>query len=279
MTSLTPYTDHLSFNGKEDELEDNAFEQLIRDEIVLPAFYTFADPTSVFTINVEATNALTLITITDDTGEAVGGTFSDLEEAYDFVRTDLKGDVVFTGDLKAVTGNDSLTWVFIPSKHNPKHSRLLLSNTDKDDEYFAKSDYYEFLKLSNQYVHNPTDFKTSFDWLNTHPAFWSRTASTKVVWDTENNDKIFISVFVNKEGKTVVALETGAAVEPERTTRYHDMRLDTCTPTYEESIVELAALVHKFYNVDGVERENVEYVKNKNQLRLEEILARSDSEE
>lgn len=272
MTSLTPYTDHLSFNGKEDELKDDEFEQLIRDEIVLPAFYTFDEPTPVFTINVENTNGLILITVTDETGDPVGGTFAELEEAYDFVKNDLNGDVVFTGDLKAVTGNENLTWVFIPSKDNPEHSRLLLSRTDEDDEYFAKSTYYDFLKLSNEYVQNPTDFKTSFNWLNTHPAFWSRTSSTKVIWDTENNDKISVDVF-NREGKTVVALETGAAVEPERNHRYHDIRLDTRTNTYEEGIVELAALVHKFYEVNGVERENVEYVKSANELKLDEILA------
>lgn len=281
MENLTPYTDHLSFNSEENDMETDEeyaeFQKLIVKEIILPSFYTFKPPTNVYEINVDSSGPMILITVADSDGNPEGGTFSDLEQAYDFVSNTLKGDVKFTGDIKAITGEEDNFFVSVKSKNNPKYSRLLMARTDEDEEFFAKSTYYTFLKMSNEYVNDPNDFEKAFHWLDAHPAFWSRYKADSFDWEINNNEKIGLGV-MNRNGKTVIMLETGAAVEPERTTRYHDLRLDSDAATYEEAIIKLAARVHKFYDVDGTERKNVIYQKSKFELELEAVLKKVEED-
>ena len=287
MTNLNSHTSGFTFSGKEEKMDSEVVEQLVIDEVKLPSFYTFDEPTPVYTINIESGKSnsagpVALITISDSEKNPVGETYDNIELAYDYVKDELQGDVVFTGNLKLATGKDNNSFISVPSRQHPKHFRLLMSHTDRDAEYIAKANYYEFLELTNNYEKNSTNFKTCFYWLDAHPAFWSRTETDVNRWRTSNNSHICVDVTLDEAGNTVVMLEYGGAVEPERTHHYHDFRLDTYTSTYEEGIVALAALVHKFFNVDGSERENVEYKKGKFEIELDRIvaeMAKEDSEE
>lgn len=285
--SLTPYTDKFSFSGQEDneDMDFDALKKAMVEEITLPAFYTFDEPKSVFKIHVKHVEDKNfIITVVVPDGESVDDTtFSDLEDAYDYVSKNYSGNIQFTGDIEALTGSDDNFFVSVPSKTNPKFFRLLLGRGEDESVWLAKSKYFDFLKRSNRYVSNPNDFRTSFRWLDTHPIFWFRYSADSNDWqDNGAIGKMWIEVTADKQGNTVIMLEHGSAVEPARTTHYHDLRLDVYAPTYEKAIIELAALVHKFFDVDGSERTDVEYEKSELELMLEDKLnevASYDSEE
>jgi hypothetical protein len=71
-------------------------------------------------------------------------------------------------------------------------------------------------------------------------------------------------------------METGSMVPPERKHRYHDLRLDTYEDTYEKGIIATAKLVHKFNDLDGSERPDVDYEKSELEVILEERMAEVD---
>jgi hypothetical protein len=247
----------------------------------LPSFYTFDEPTPCYTLTVTVVEGKVQVTVTDDEGNVVGDVFNGLETAYDYVRNELQGDIVFAGDMEAATGekdNDMMVTVPVTGSNGRTHHRLLMSRTDSDTEYMAKSNYLYFLKSTLRYEANATDFMTCFHWLNGHPAFWTRYSVDRNDWNTESNGSIWLGVTTDNDGKPVIMLETGGAVEPERTSRYHDLRLDVYAPTYEQAIVQLAAKVHKFFDVDGSERENVEYQKSALELKLDESIKEYENE-
>ena len=53
---------------------------------------------------------------------------------------------------------------------------------------------------------------------------------------------------------------------------YHDYRLDVWADTFEQAFIELAAMVHKFFDHQGVERPDVPHVKPAWALELQEII-------
>lgn len=268
-----------SYPEAEESLSYEILKKKIVSEIEMPAFYTFSKANKkTYTINVNSSSGLPIITITAQTsGQAFGGTFGDIEKAYDYVQDILDGDCVFTGDVKSVAktfgsskNEDEETEYGILSLplDNGFH-RALISSTSDDEQWIAKHGYLSFLNLTVEYENNPKSFVTAYNWLDKHPAFWSRYKVESLHWSENSNRHIWCGVTTNKKGKTVIMLEHGAAVEPERTSHYHDLRLDVNAKTYEKAIIKLAVLVHKFFHVDGSERKNVEYVKSEWEERID----------
>jgi len=259
-----------------DPYDHEAAKASIIKNVTLPDFYTFDSPTPVYTVTVVADNDLVYVTVASSDNSPVGGTFGDIESAYDYVRNELSGDVIFAGDIEAVTGEEYLDGVLtVPSKTAPQlGGRMLISSTDSDDEWLAKANYIQFLQKTLRYEANPKDFVTAFNWVDSHPAFWSRHIADTNQWNTSNNSHVWVGVGRRKDtGSSYIMLEHGSAVESDRTRHYHDLRLDVYADTYELAFVELAALVHKFFDVDGRERENVEYVKSALEVTLDERMA------
>lgn len=261
--------------------EYEAGKQFILANVQMPEFFTFPERTPVYDVNVEvAAGGVHIITVVDPEGNPVGGTFASLEAGYDYVKNELHGDVKFTGDVEEAFGKENTMLMTVPSVHNGRtYTRMLISHTDRDSEYLQKSDYLNFLRTTLEYEKTPDDFYLSWNWLNNHPAFWVRYSKNLEEWITSTISKIEVMVTKDDNGNTVVMLEHGAAVAPERLQHYHDLRLDVYAKTYEEAIVKLAALVHKFFNYDGSEKENVEYVKSALEVKLDEAIAEYEAEE
>lgn len=141
---------------------------------------------------------------------------------------------------------------------------MIFSHTDKDKLELLECEYEEFLKVAKEYESNPNDFYLSYYFVNAHPAFWLKEAArgnTEPSWNWNTSfhcEKL--SHFVNKteDGEIQVILETGGHVEPNYTEHYLDFRLTAKTPTFEQSFIQLAANVDKFFNLDGSEREDSE---------------------
>lgn len=272
------YVSQFSFSKLDENKDYSQVRQGILAEVILPSFYSFPLATPVYTINVVSSLSedIPVITILNKDNEQVGQIFNDIAEAYDYVKNVLEGDVNFTGDMK---NNASFNYispgmVTVPSKKSPQNRRMLLSHTDEDVEYLIKLEYYQFLKATDTYESDPSDFMVCFYWLDAHPAFWSRSEAGGTQWQTwGHNNSFSIDVSKSSGSGITVFVETGSAVEPERTSHYHDLRLDVSASTYEQCVIELAAKVHKFFDVEGNERVNVEYKKSELELALDACVA------
>lgn len=264
----------------ESRKEYEAGKQFILDNIEMPSFFTFPERTPVYKVNVEvAAGGVHIVTVVDPEGIPVGGTFASLEAGYDYVQQELHGDVEFTGDVAKAIGKENTMLMTVPSTHNGRtYTRMLISHTDRDSEYLQKNDYLGFLRTTLEYEKNPNDFYTAWLWLDAHPAFWFRDKKDSTDWVTHTISKVEVMLTKDDKGNTVVMLEHGAAVEPERVMHYHDLRLDVYAPTYEAAIIQLAGLVHKFFNYDGSRKENVEYVKSALEIKLDEAIAEYEAE-
>ena len=269
MTDVKKLLESYSFYGKEEELGYEATQKLIIKEVDMPSFYTFDEPTPNYVITIEPANGSHIFTVADEEGTAFGGTFGDIENAYDFVQGDLKGNVIFAGDVKAFSGEDDPHWLSVASD-KPGFSRMLLATTDDLHVGVAKYAYLKFLESTLRYEANPSDFFTAYYWLDHHPAFYTRYKEDGNSWKTDNNDSIRLDLFKNESGQVTFSMEYGSSVPDARMEHYHDMRLDVYEKTYNDAIIALAARVHKFFDVDGSERPDVEYEKSELEILLEE---------
>lgn len=262
------------------DYDHDAVVQFIADNVEMPSFYTFDEPTDVYVLHVEDDGKIWV------TNKATGElqhdeAYTNIEEAYNF--TQKLGDVVFSGNVAFYTGNekdnDPQYRLGTLSIYNPETGlySMLLSFTDAEHEWLAKSNYLHFLESALYYLEKPDDFLRAWTFVNNHPAFWYRYSEDKNYWITnEYSRKVWIQPALNDQNEIVFMLEAGSAVEPERTSHYHDLRLDIWASSYNEGFIKLAALVHKFFHLDGSERENVEYEKSSLEKILEERVADLD---
>lgn len=264
----------------DEDYDHDAVVQFICENVEMPSFYTFDEPTDVYVLHVEDDGKIWVTNRA--TGEAQHEeAYTNIEEAYDFTRT--LGDVVFSGNVEFYTGekgdNNARRRLGHLSIYHPetKTYRMLLSFTDTEHEWLAKSDYLSFLEAALRYLKKPDDFLRSWNFVNSHPAFWSRYKEDSNYWTTnEYARQVWVQPTKNKKGKLVFMLEAGSAVEPERTSHYRDLRLDVWAPSYNKGFVKLAALVNKFFHFDGSERENVQYEKSALEKLLDERTADLD---
>jgi hypothetical protein len=139
--------------------------------------------------------------------------------------------------------------------------------------------FYHWLKEARHWIENPDDFMAAYGFLEGHPAFWKRPRpeTHPNEWTTDDGvSTIWSSPTRREDGSIVMMMETGSMVPPERKHRYHDLRLDTYEDTYEKGIIATAKLVHKFNDLDGSERPDVDYEKSELEVILEERMAEVD---
>ncbi len=285
------------------ELRDSDYsntKKLILSEVELPEFYSLGEEKPVYQILVEAAERFVISYLSSEGGaeqsELEKPIWDNIEEAYDYVGDSLNGNVRFAGNPELLSwweGSNSTmrgsikeewNWgsVFLPYDSKKKGSRLLLSHTDSDSLYLEKQSYLEYVLLAKEYEKNPLDYYLAWHFVDGHPAFWYVNHTNdegKQLWGKEylTGGKLWISISRDPAtGKIVTMVESGSAVPPERKEFYHDPRLDVYTETYEQAIIELASLVHKFFDIDGSERPDVQYEKKAWEIELDKRLKELD---
>jgi hypothetical protein len=136
--------------------------------------------------------------------------------------------------------------------------------------------FYQWLKEAREWIENQDDFMAAYGFLQGHPAFWKRSRPEEYPnqWSTDEGvSTIWSYPSYRKDGSIVMMMETGSMVSPERSRRYHDLRLDTYEDTYEKGIIATAKKVHKFFELDGSERSDVDYQKSELEITLDKRLA------
>lgn len=275
--------------------ENEPVDQITYDNVValveLPDFVDTSPTQSIFTLDVVREGNVDVFVVNDtDTlyfsdedrakfahakewGENI---FANLHDAHDFVKENFDGAGTVFG--KGVTEQMSIS-----EPDAQGLVRIVMSFTEDDAWHLMKWAYHQFLQLNDEYLSNPNDFTLAYNWLERHPAFWKKLdgAAKFERWSYENGLE-FLGTRVHRDEEhatPVIRLRHGAMVEPERTMRYHDPRLNVNASSFEEAYIQLAALVHKFFDEKGAERENVEYEKNEEEIALDLIFARYDNEE
>lgn len=247
--------------------------QYILAHLKIPKFYTLRDLKPVHRVHAVEPFKYQVI---NEAGEVVFEA-ENVEEAYDFSAR--LGDTIFSGNYAHVDerwDEDRLSGSLSIPKRSKSGKitsyRLLISHTSTDSRILQYRSYLGFLQNALAYLKNPTDFMLAWNFLDHHPFAWYRWNKERPDdWATEGLiSKMWLQPTYDKEGNILFMMEAGAAVEPERTSHYHDPRLDVYAPSFNDAIIEMAALVHKFFHLDGSERENVEYEKSELELTLEE---------
>lgn len=186
------------------------------------------------------------------------GEYPSVEEAYRAVKTD---EVVVTFD-ESVNGfggelhDDS----FFVEAGESGLLTFLSGLTDETMMENLQEEYLSWLELDQKWRQASQDWSVCYQWLNCHPIFWVKhVEGPSLFWHTASGLQTLWHDVGYDEDTTVVMLEHGPHCEPHYLELSHDLRLDVYAPTFEEAFVKLAHLVDKFYDVDGTEREGVEY--------------------
>lgn len=255
------------------------YQNFVLNNLKMPEFYTTKPDRPVFTINHNLGDKIFQAYHPD------GKLFKESTDLGDlYQQTREEGQVKFTGDYSDLPyvstrrpGSNSSLMMDIPGS---EMKRMLSSHTDKTSRFLDAENFLRFLYTATKYLENPNDFLNAWEFLDTHPYGWYRLNKDTTDWImNELVSRMGVAPYLDDKTQTVVFMvESGATYPPERTNRYHDLRLDVYAPSYEQGIIDMAAKVHKFFYLDGSERENVQYEKSKLELLLDERLADLETE-
>lgn len=208
----------------------------------------------------------------DTDGTTIVEEFDDLEAAYDKAKQGLKAKVIFHQNLPEVEAksNRGLSWVNsngtgmvtgLPKDNNSYGGgRIFFPSSDQDDVQSLERIYERFLQLAEKYVDSKDDFMTAYNFVDSHPAFWTRFNSEKTFrWNTDGHcHKMYIVPFKNDE--TIFwDIETGLHIAPEYTNLYHDYKIDANGETIEQAYINLASNIYKQYNLDGTSKDDEDF--------------------
>lgn len=177
-------------------------------------------------------------------------------------------------DTGQIDGRDGM-W-FVDSGRKGFHTAMI---GPVDTRALDFAHFYHWLKEARAWIEDQDDFMKAYGFLEGHPAFWKRPRPEVYPneWSTDEGvSTIWSSPTRRGDGSIVMMMETGSMVPPQRERRYHDLRLDTYEDTYEKGIIATAKVVHKFFDLDGSERPDVDYEKSELELILVERLAEMD---
>lgn len=268
------------------------YTKFLVDNLEMPSFYEFNKPKELYTIRL--------------TGEAVELVYEneivqtlprEVESVYNIYHNlpkpragaQFEGDFTEIG-LEKAFGRSSNSYS-MPAPGNPKYRALMLGTEEDRDVSLEKMRYLDSLEIALHYLKNPTDFLSAWQFLDSHPFGWTvnrhefkdengEVIDTRIDWNTSGIVSKFwiVPTKDEKTGELYFMFETGGAYSPDRTQLTHDLRLDVYSDTYNEGIIKMAELVHKFYHLDGSDRENVDYEPSELELLLQERLAEIDDD-
>lgn len=181
----------------------------------------------------------------------------------------------------SVPGNESGDEIFFSGKKTEHNTvPMFFSLTEQDCIDALARTLQSFINIEvKDYREDPSDFMNAYDFIDRHPAFWTKMtphdAENKTLdWNTAGYaSKIWAVPSRLKDGRIGWMMEGGSHVGPEYVSHYHDLRLDVYGDSIEDCYIQLAAKLDKFFDIDGSERENVDYKKSELELVLEERLA------
>lgn len=249
---------------EETEITDKAVE-----ETKLPSWLNelLPEPKQPVAISYDADTKTAVNNYADGSTEV----FDDIGQAYDVAESKGVG-TEFSSSVEREFG----LFVSIPSDRE-SFSRMLIPGSEVSHLNSLKYSYLAWTTGNlSWYEQSPDDFMAAYYFLDGHPCFWiKRTGGDAYDWETQGYaSRLWHHPSYDDSKNVVHMMEAGAHVPGEYNQHYHDFRLDVYADSYENAIIETAALVHKFFNPNGTEREGVEYEKSQIELDLDEAAKR-----
>lgn len=216
---------------------------------------------------------------------AVSEAFDTISQAYESINI-RETDPIFDESLPELEdphNRGGMIWV--DSDLGPGFTSALISSTEGDHLRILKYHYNGWRESVPEYFAKPDDFLMAYYFLDSHPCFWTRqlTSSGEVRdpfgWKMSGHAMEFWSMpQFSKTSPTGVTfmMESAAHLAPSYIHHGRDLRMDVYGESYNDAIIKTAALIHKFFDLEGNERESVEYEKSQLELDLEDALARSN---
>jgi hypothetical protein len=197
--------------------------------------------------------------------------FSNVETAYKSIKKS-GFTVKFDNSLPELTypGGGIITL--------PNGSSCISITSDTRKRLLEESYSGWFNGSGKRYSEGDTSFIGSYDFLDGHPCFWTRREDRDSIdkypyeWKTNGHVNKFwfeIDRSEDRPNGIVFMMECGAHAVPDYTHHYRDFRFDVWADSFEDAVIQTAALIHKFFNLDGSDRENVEYEKSELELDIE----------
>jgi hypothetical protein len=207
---------------------------------------------------------------------AISEAFDTISEAYKSINT-RETDPIFDESLPELKDKHNRGGMISVESEHPGFSKILISSTEDDHLRILQYHYNGWRESAPEYLANPNDFLMAYYFLDSHPCFWTRqlTNSGEVRdpfgWKMSGHAMDLWSMpefsETNPTGVTFM-MEAGAHIAPAYTSHFHDLRMDVYAESYEAAIIKTAALVHKFFDLEGNERENVDYEKSQLEVDL-----------
>ena len=252
----------LSYEAEETLKFENIAEEMQKAGMTFPSKMTFDEPE--IPTRISYSNGFFYV-------EGIRGMFKTLEQAYDHVRSAKNCGAVFdesVRELPDIEGGfldeDGIT-MNLPNGMQ----RIFFGPTDNTNLDAAK--YRQYLMTAKEWLTNQDDWLMAYSFIEDHPIFWHRSRPEEFPnqWNTsEGHNGMWVAPARNDKGEVVVMLEHGRSKEPAHQYHYHDPRLDVWGSSFEDAYIQMAKKIHKYFTVDGDERENVDYTPQQWEVEL-----------
>lgn len=188
-------------------------------------------------------------------------TFPDVETAYESLRG---VDLEFSEEL--VRREDSVPGLITFPSDREGLLTAWIAHNDTQDRTNLEEAFRESLEYAATYRRDGGSvFVSAFRYVDTHPAFWVRTAAVDGAepaswsWETDGHmNRVHLEVTTGGDGSgagdraVLIELETGMHT-PDLTDHYDDPYLGAAGRTFEDAVIMLARNVALTFNDDGTE--------------------------
>lgn len=180
--------------------------------------------------------------------------FRSLKEAYNWA---IKKDYLVVIDDAARAGYESIGGMVFDNDADERGTKQLFLTHDMQLYIdIVKDSFDTFLKLDRAWRRNKNSFFHAYQWLNHHPAYWTRFEKMPWSWETEEG-MMHVSMYVYKKTarEVSIVLETGIPEMPRWSNiKFFDPTLTVKAPTYEQAIIALARKIDSEYGITGEPR-------------------------
>lgn len=245
------------------ELSELALPQWLLDEI--------PEPYESIRISYDGSDYVVTVPESIENVETGEYRYDNLEKAYDAFN--ISGVDVEIDKSVPEWDNSDFAWVSLPSGDG--YSRLLFSSSWGKRADFLEMRFAHSQRCAATYHENPQDFLAAYGFVTTHPVFWLKSAlrarrcgkdcsmkrpdrdARTFDWDTDCRS-FYLQPFSQGKGNGFGWLLEAGGHTPDFSQHYHDVRLDVFAPSVEEAYIQFAALLVKFFEDDGTEKDVLE---------------------
>lgn len=178
-------------------------------------------------------------------------------DAYTHAReVDTRYQVVFDESINGQGGELLGGSFFCDREPNAYSSQIFFATRTENSEAELKYAYKHFVENTvEDYLAEPTDFSNAETFIENHPVFWKQHDGDLFRWHANEGMKsIRHSRGTDREsGLRWVALEPWVRQPSPYSGFIAPCRLRVEANSHKAAIIELAALIHKFYRIDGTE--------------------------